>query len=137
MENITKAQIVQRLLENKSITASEAVTLLQEQTQYIPVHPINIPQVPINIPQVPNYPLITPYFKDYNNDEEMVPYGTYCSCNPANGGSGICGCVMANKLVPKRKYGYYITTTTTTDNIKLNLNGDNENSCCGQNCGCK
>jgi hypothetical protein len=28
-----------------------------------------------------------------------VPYSTLCSCNPANGGSGICGCVMANKLV--------------------------------------
>jgi hypothetical protein len=30
---------------------------------------------------------------------EKVPYHTICSCNPANGGSGICGCVMGNKLV--------------------------------------
>jgi hypothetical protein len=31
--------------------------------------------------------------------DNRVPYSTLCSCNPANGGSGICGCVMANKLV--------------------------------------
>ena len=30
---------------------------------------------------------------------EKVPYHTICSCNPANGGSGICGCIMGNKLV--------------------------------------
>jgi hypothetical protein len=28
-----------------------------------------------------------------------VPYWTKCSCNPSNGGSGICGCTMANKWV--------------------------------------
>ena len=28
-----------------------------------------------------------------------VPYWTKCSCNPSNGGSGICGCVMANLMV--------------------------------------
>lgn len=28
-----------------------------------------------------------------------VPYHTICSCNPINGGSGICGCTMANTLV--------------------------------------
>ena len=35
------------------------------------------------------------------NDMEMVPYHEICSCNPKNGGSGICGCIMGNKLVPK------------------------------------
>lgn len=28
-----------------------------------------------------------------------VPFHTICSCNPANGGSGICGCVIGNKMV--------------------------------------
>lgn len=32
---------------------------------------------------------------------EKVPYYTNCSCNPQNGGSGICGCVMANQLVDR------------------------------------
>ena len=35
---------------------------------------------------------------------EKVPYGTLCSCNPANGGSGICGCVMANQMVDPDLY---------------------------------
>lgn len=39
-------------------------------------------------------------------DDDMVPYSETCSCNPKNGGSGICGCVMANTLVPNpKKYG--------------------------------
>jgi hypothetical protein len=33
---------------------------------------------------------------------DLVPYYTICSCNPANGGSGVCGCVMANTMVPNR-----------------------------------
>jgi hypothetical protein len=34
-------------------------------------------------------------------DSSKVPYSTLCSCNPANGGSGICGCIQGNKLVEK------------------------------------
>jgi hypothetical protein len=34
-------------------------------------------------------------------DSPKVPYCTTCSCNPANGGSGICGCIQGNKLVEK------------------------------------
>lgn len=39
-------------------------------------------------------------------NDDMVPYGETCSCNPKNGGSGICGCIMANTMVPNpKKYG--------------------------------
>lgn len=48
-------------------------------------------------------------------EEEMVPYGTYCSCNPRNGGSGICGCVMGNTLVPKRNQPYKIISYPTIE----------------------
>jgi len=44
---------------------------------------------------------------------EKVPYGTLCSCNPANGGSGICGCVMANQLVDPDLWGKTNFDTTT------------------------
>jgi hypothetical protein len=37
-------------------------------------------------------------------DSPKVPI---CSCNPANGGSGICGCIQGNKLVEKD----YLTRT--------------------------
>ena len=31
----------------------------------------------------------------------QVPYSEICSCNPKNGGSGICGCTMGNQMVNK------------------------------------
>lgn len=40
---------------------------------------------------------------------EKVPYHTICSCNPANGGSGICGCIMGNKLVDPNIHGNFRT----------------------------
>ena len=29
----------------------------------------------------------------------MKLYNEICSCNPKNGGSGICGCTMANNVI--------------------------------------
>lgn len=29
----------------------------------------------------------------------QVPFNEICSCNPKNGGSGICGCTISNKMV--------------------------------------
>jgi hypothetical protein len=54
-----------------------------------------------------------------SNITDLVPYGSICSCNPANGGSGICGCVIANKLVPNPAHSnkqYHVTNTTTYNN---------------------
>lgn len=38
--------------------------------------------------------------RDPYGEPSLVPYHTMCACNPANGGSGICGCVIGNKMVP-------------------------------------
>ena len=35
---------------------------------------------------------------------KKVPYSTVCSCNPANGGSGMCGCVIGNQMVDPDLY---------------------------------
>jgi hypothetical protein len=40
-------------------------------------------------------------------------YYEICSCNPANGGNGICGCTMGNRLVDTDNTYTTITTTTT------------------------
>ncbi len=66
----------------------------------------------------------------YLNDD-MVPYSTTCSCNPLNGGSGICGCVMANTMVPNpKKYGTpkintpyqpFMTQTKFNNNMTTNV----------------
>lgn len=43
----------------------------------------------------------------------LVPYSEVCSCNPKNGGSGLCGCTIGNNMVPKDFL--YKETITTTD----------------------
>lgn len=92
----TKDKIVERLLEENNITAEEAVVLLKE-TEYINTNPYIGPNI--------TWP---------STDDDMVPYGEICSCNPKNGGSGICGCVMGSKLVPKDFTTNYTQTTTNT-----------------------
>jgi hypothetical protein len=53
--------------------------------------------------------------KDFNGvfgEPDEVPYWQTCSCSPLNGGSGICGCIMANKMVPNpKKFESSLTTT--------------------------
>lgn len=68
----------------------------------------------------PFTPITQPYVDMGGGLPDKVPYGEICSCNPKNGGSGVCGCIMGNNMVPNpEKYGYpkvnYITTTDTTD----------------------
>lgn len=51
-------------------------------------------------------------------EPDEVPYGQICSCNPINGGSGMCGCIMGNQMVKNpKKYGSN-TTTFTNFNMK-------------------
>ena len=51
-------------------------------------------------------------------EPDQVPYGDICSCNPKNGGSGICGCIMGNKMIPNpKKHGYGTNYTSTTTDI--------------------
>lgn len=55
-------------------------------------------------------------------EPDEILYAEICGCNPKNGGNGICGCVMGNKMVPNpKKYGHSklsnFTSTTSTDTI--------------------
>ena len=64
----------------------------------------------------------TPGFRveTIQGEPDEVPYGTICPCNPENGGSGICGCVMGNKMVPNpKKYGAFTSNWGTTTNITI------------------
>jgi hypothetical protein len=58
-------------------------------------------------------------------NDDLVPYNTICGCNPANGGSGMCGCTMANQMV--RKGGTTITTTSTNSGL-VSLDEHNSNA---------
>lgn len=68
-----------------------------------------------------DFPQITPWWginSDGTQGEGKVPYSTICSCNPANGGSGVCGCIMGNQMVDPPapiKYSDANTFNTATD----------------------
>jgi hypothetical protein len=63
----------------------------ESQTQLRPA----IPHIPQTVLQPAVFPAAQPPYKG----TDKVPYHTICGCNTANGGNGICGCVMANKMV--------------------------------------
>jgi len=74
-----------------------------------PVAPIN----PRPINPFESYPKYGPEIPCGIPDE--VPYSTICPCNPANGGSGICGCTMGNQMVKNpAKYGAPLTNLRYT-----------------------
>ena len=56
-----------------------------------------------------------------------VPFYTKCSCNPENGGSGICGCTMANTMIEDGQSdsfgGFYSTTCPKCQKIIVNEEG--------------
>lgn len=66
---------------------------------------------PLKLKQYPQSINIAPI------ETEKVPYWTICSCNPANGGSGICGCVIANEMVDKNSNTNSNINTSTTTNF--------------------
>lgn len=55
----------------------------------------------------------TPANLNTANTNELVPFHEVCGCNPKNGGSGICGCIMGSKLV-SRNYNKYFSHSTST-----------------------
>ena len=65
---------------------------------------------PNPFPNTKTFPWPSPNTNPYNpfvgGEPGQVTYADICSCNPKNGGSGICGCVIGNKIV------------TTSDNSK-------------------
>lgn len=63
------------------------------------------------LPSMPIYPTGIRRSDPYC-EPDMVPYGEICSCNPKNGGSGICGCIMGNQLVPNTKKGIHSQKTS-------------------------
>lgn len=64
-----------------------------------------------------------PYnFDSFNTEPDEVPYGEICSCNTKNGGSGICGCVMANRMVQNpKKNNSSASNYSTITGLEINL----------------
>ena len=72
-------QIIEQTLEEKvkmyqKFSKKELITMLIEANRHLNNRPLE-------------------YFTG------TISYNDICSCNPKNGGSGICGCIMANQEV--------------------------------------
>jgi hypothetical protein len=77
------------------------------------------------IPHQENVPAFDITSSNYEPDE--VPYHSICSCNPRNGGSGICGCIMGNKMVPNPKKYQTTLGTANTDTARIDLDSLDSN----------
>jgi len=51
-----------------------------------------------NNPTYP-YPIFGEPINCQPNGTEKIPYHTICNCNPAKGGSGICGCSIGSNMI--------------------------------------
>ena len=78
-----------------------------------------------SVPHQENVPALT--FPFLTDEPDEVPYHSICSCNPKNGGSGICGCIMANKMVRNPKKYQTTLGTANTDTARIDLNSLNSN----------
>lgn len=140
---MTRDEIVERLLKEGHITAAEAVVLLKEEKVILDLDNIRpgpfVPDNPWVGPDITG-PFVPNPFEITGDKDDMVPYGELCSCNPKNGGSGICGCVMANKLVPRNSKNSIRTWTsngTDMGNIKITAQCPNGPGACHCSGACK
>jgi hypothetical protein len=78
-----------------------------------------------SIPHQENAPAFTiPILTD---DPDEVPFSSICSCNPKNGGTGICGCLMPNKMVPNPKKYQTTLGTANTSTARIDLDSLDSN----------
>jgi len=93
----SKESLITRLLNEGKITRDEAALLRkkeEKEIQYIPSPTPSYPMIPM--------PAIKPFKQKSWIDEEMekrAGIAERCGCNPANGGSGICGCTLTGPIV--------------------------------------
>jgi hypothetical protein len=94
-------------LESDQIVDSGVKTKIFEKIRQIKASETDFSKVP--------EPYETPY-----TTSKKVPYHKICSCNPKNGGSGICGCIQGNKLVdPIQKTNFSTSSSATSELDRL------------------
>jgi hypothetical protein len=94
MRDKTKELLIKKLLDEGKITKDDAIVLGREEKviEYITPPPVN------------------PFIKDFSApfkpkswiDEELdrrARIAENCGCNPANGGSGVCGCTLTGPII--------------------------------------
>lgn len=93
---MTKQTILDRLLIEKKITLEELEILKNnDDNVFTPVLPF-IPQ-PVNIPLIPIDNGHNTWIQQQLERSALIAEN--CACNPKNGGSGMCGCTLANPVI--------------------------------------
>ena len=93
-----KIETLRQLIKQILCTSEEEEYVKEQVLKYVDLYESD--QEPKH--QLPNYP---PGVREFNPFEPLeVLYGEICSCNPKNGGNGICGCVMGNTMVRNPKH---------------------------------
>ena len=94
-----KLETLRQLIKQIPSTSEEEEFVKEQVLQYIDLYECDQEPNPNIFPI--QYP---PGVRGFDPFEPIeVPYNELCSCNPKNGGSGICGCVIGNKMVRNPK----------------------------------
>lgn len=83
MTKETKKELVERLFDSGKISKEERMKLLEE---------VPFINQPLMIPLLPGKDPYNATQVKWNNMEN-------CPCNPARGGSGICGCILGTPVI--------------------------------------
>lgn len=89
----SKEGLIQRLLKEGKITQDEAYLLRKEEQKNIEYIPGNNGFPPIRKFRNTQQDWIQ---KEMENRQRIADN---CPCNPANGGSGICGCTLTGPII--------------------------------------
>lgn len=97
----SKEALLQRLLKDGKITQDEFYLLSRKEIEYVPQPPVvPFPQIGKKLTPVvpfPNNPNTQPWMEAEMERRQRIAEN--CGCNPANGGSGICGCVLTGPII--------------------------------------
>lgn len=104
MVDLNRKALIAKLLAEGKISKHQAIILGREpQPEQMPtirpVLPLPRPFRP-TLPYMPQYPVP---FQTFPNMSEGWPnksdYAESCPCNPKNGGSGMCNCIMGGPTI--------------------------------------
>jgi len=112
-----KLETLRELIKKIPTTSQEEEDIINNVLGLIDLYeqdnkqPVNPTPPPYPIPRSTGWPPLKSIpIPDYpHTGDDLVHYREICSCNPKNGGNGICGCVIGNELVP-RSFGKTLNT---------------------------
>ena len=117
-----KLETLRELIKKIPTTSQEEEDIINNVLGLIDLYeqdnkqPVNPTPPPYPIPRSTGWPPLKSIpIPDYpHTGDDLVRYREICSCNPKNGGNGICGCVIGNELVP-RSFGKTLNTLRNED----------------------